>query len=408
MVKATWHMEISGVVGALVLLLAFALAEAAVAGAQSKDEQKPGLLWNTYPLDPSGDQAAILGRPQTESQSRSNAQPAAAGSPPAAAGFPAPLASSAPSHRRGWNGIFFLIAMLLAGLATMLVAHRNRPGRSVRRRATDASPAAESKTSRAKRSPKEALPVQPNPTKEGSSMVNFRRNPDDDEAGVEPEPHAAASDPPEPDSGEEEDRPVLPLEHSETDAVSSDEKVPAFASFGEELQTVLVSAQEAAAKIRRRADEEAERIRNEAAAAADAERGEAERLAEASRADAERLRSEADAYAHETRITADGAAAQRRSEVEAEVGRILGEAQRRRYAIEAELADRVEHAEEEARKRIGTLQIEIQRQEERLESIAVVLQSMTSEVGGLLDRRGRSVDLSDDLANLTGKAVEES
>jgi hypothetical protein len=90
------------------------------------------------------------------------------------------------------------------------------------------------------------------------------------------------------------------------------------------------------------------------------------------------------------------------------VGRILGEAQRRRYAIEAELADRVEHAEEEARKRIGTLQIEIQRQEERLESIAVVLQSMTSEVGGLLDRRGRSVDLSDDLANLTGKAVEES
>jgi hypothetical protein len=394
-------MEISGVVGALVLLLAFALAQAALAGAQSKDERKPGELWNTYPLDPSGDQAQILGRPQTESQIPSNPQPPAAASP-------APLAFSAPSHRRPWwNGIVFLITILLAGLATVLVAMRNRPERSVRRGAADASPAADSKTSRAKRSPKKTLPVQPNPTKEGSSMVNFKPNPDDDEAGVEPEPDAAASDPSQPASGTEEDRRVLALEHSETDAVSSDEKVPAFASFGEEVQTVLVSAQEAAVKIRRRADEEAERIRNEAAAAADAERAEAGRLAEASRADAEVLRSEAEAYAHETRITADGAAAQRRSEVEAEVGRILEEAQRRRDAIDAELADRVEHAEEEARKRIGTLQIEIQRQEERLESIAVVLRSMTSEVGGLLDRRGRSVDLSDDLANLTGKAVEE-
>ena len=238
-------------------------------------------------------------------------------------------------------------------------------------------------------------------------MVNFERNPDDDEAGVQPESDTGASDPSQPDSGKEEDRRVLPLEHSETDAVSSDQKVPTFASFGEEVQTVLVSAQEAAAKIRRRADEEAERIRNEAVTAADAERAEAERLADASRADAEVLRSEAEAYAHETRITANGAAAQRRSEVEAEVGRILEEAQRRRDAIDAELADRVEHAEEEARKRIGTLQIEIQRQEERLESIAVVLRSMTSEVGGLLEQRGRSVDLSDDLANLTGKAMEE-
>ena len=393
-------MEILGVVGALVLLLTFALAQAAFAGAQSKDERKPGELWNTYPLDPSGDQAQILGRPQTESQIRWNPQPAAASSS-------APLAVSAPSQRRPWNGIVFLIAILLAGLATVLVAMRNRPERSVGGSAADASPAAESKTSRAKRSPKETLPVQPNPTKEGSSMVNFERNPDDDEAGVQPESDTGASDPSQPDSGKEEDRRVLPLEHSETDAVSSDQKVPTFASFGEEVQTVLVSAQEAAAKIRRRADEEAERIRNEAVTAADAERAEAERLADASRADAEVLRSEAEAYAHETRITADGAAAQRRSEVEAEVGRILEEAQRRRDAIDAELADRVEHAEEEARKRIGTLQIEIQRQEERLESIAVVLRSMTSEVGGLLEQRGRSVDLSDDLANLTGKAMEE-
>src|SRR4029079_1835572 len=76
-VKAPRHMEILGVVGALVLLLTLAHAPDAVAGAQSKDERKPGELWNTYPLDPSGDQAQILGRPQTARQIRWNHQPAA-------------------------------------------------------------------------------------------------------------------------------------------------------------------------------------------------------------------------------------------------------------------------------------------------------------------------------------------
>jgi hypothetical protein len=188
----------------------------------------------------------------------------------------------------------------------------------------------------------------------------------------------------------------MPPEDVEMGMNSSDEALPAYPSFGEEVQTILDSAQEAAGKIRRRAEEEANEIRTEAAASAEAERIEAERL-----------RSEAEAYARDTRAAADEAAQRRRSEADTAAAHVLEEAERRRSAIDAELAEKVEYAKEEARNRIGALQGEIQRQEERLESIAVVLGSMTSQVTRVLDRHEES-DLTDDLTNLTGKAVEGS
>ena len=216
------------------------------------------------------------------------------------------------------------------------------------------------------------------PTKKGSSMVNFRRKPDDEEGAMESQNRSATGDDSQPGSGEHED----------------DDALPAYPSFGEEVQTILDSAQAAAGKIRSRAEEEADQIRAEAAASAEAERVEAERL-----------RSEAEAYARDTRAAADEAAQQRRSEADAEAAHILEEAERRRSAIDAELTEKVEYAKEELQNRIGTLQGEIQRQEERLESIAVVLGSMTSQVTRLLDRHEES-NLADDLTNLTGKAVE--
>jgi len=206
-------------------------------------------------------------------------------------------------------------------------------------------------------------------------MVHFRRNPDEGEAAVEPEADAATGDRSDPDG----------------------EQLPAFSSFGEEVQSILVSAHDAAAKILRRAEEEAEQIRTEAAAAADA-----------SRTDADRLRSEAESYAQETRTAADDAAEERRGQVEAEAGRILEDAERRREAIDADLEEKLEHAEEDARQRSGALQDEIQRQEERLEKILLVLQSMTSDITALLDRKEGSDNFSADLANLTDKAVEEA
>lgn len=376
------------------LALALALAQSAVADAQAKGDRKPAELWKTYPLDPSGGHAPVLGGAQTESRS-GESHPRPAGE----TGSPAPAASSAPSESPESKTILFAIigATLLAGLAAAALAKgiwpepkRSAPAGDVARwPAADGYPAVSAAESKSSRSPPSPM-SRPTPTKKGSSMVNFRRNLDDEEAGVESERHAAAGKPDDP----------------EKEAVSSDRQMFDSPSFGEEVQTILVSAQEVAAKIRGGAEDEAKQIRNEAAAVAEAERAEAARLAEASRADAERLRSEAEEYAHETRTTADEAAERRRSEAEAEAGRVLDEAKRRRDAIDAELADKVEHAEEETRQRIGTLQGEVQRQEERLESIAVVLRSMTSQVTGLLE--DGSDNLSDDLANLTGKAVERS
>ncbi len=374
---------------AVAVMLALALAQTAVAGTQTKGDRKPAELWKNYPLDPSRGKAPILGGIQTETSGER---------PPHAANSPAPIASSAPSESPESKTILFAIigATLLTGLAAAVLAIGNR--RTSSAGAGDAKGILAAygyhvsvEESESSRSPPSTVPppFRPTPTKKGSSMVSFRRNPDE-EAGVE-SAHPAGGDGP---------------DDPENEAVPSGPETSAVPSFGEEVQTILVSAQEAAAKIRRRAEDEAEQIHNEAAAAAEAERAEAARLAEASRADAERLRSEAEAYAHETRNAADQAAERRRSEVEAEAGRILDEATQRRDAIDAELVYKVEHAEEEARQRIGTLQGEIQRQEERLESIAVVLGSMASHVTGLLE--SGSGNLSDDLANLTGKAVEGS
>jgi hypothetical protein len=212
-------------------------------------------------------------------------------------------------------------------------------------------------------------------------MVHFKRKPEDEEEAVESERDSPAGDTPRGDS--------------QSLTVPSDQASPAVLSFGEEVQTILDSAREAAIKIQKRAEEEASQIRAQAADSAEAERVEAERV-----------RSDAEGYARETRAAADEVAEQRRKEAETEAGRILEEAQRRRDAIDAELAQKVEFAAVEAQKRAGTLDREIQRQEKRLESIAVVLESMRSQVTRVLERQEESDDLTDDLTNLTGRAVE--
>jgi hypothetical protein len=384
-VKATGHTQTLHIAVAVALVLA--LAQTAVAGTQAKGDRKPAELWKTYPLDPTRGETPTLGGIQTETGSGERPR----------AGSHAPIASSAPPESHESRTILFAIigATLVAGLAAAALAIVNRPAATPSAGAGDVKETLagygyyvsveESKSSRSP--PSTMPPFRPSPTKKGSSMVNFRRG-SDEQAGVVPE------------------RPPEAGEPEENEAVPSALEMSAFASFGDEVQTILDSAQEAAAKIRGRAEDEAEEIHNAAAAAAEAERAEAARLAETSRADAERLRSEAEAYAHETRTAAEEAAERRRSEVEAEAGRILDEAKQRRDAIDAELVNGVEHAEEQTRQRIGTLQGEIQRQEERLESIAVVLRSMATQVTELLEEG--SDNLSDDLANLTGKAVEGS
>jgi hypothetical protein len=379
-------------------LLAVALSQPTVAGAQDTGGRKPAELWKTYPLDPSEGEKPRLG-----------GAPSVAGT---TAEFPAParedsaVASSTSSEGPTSESILYAViaATLLVGVAAIALTIGNRPawrqpattGSVVRIPAAEGHPSLPAQVKSTRSPPAPMAPFRPSPTKKGLNMVKFRRTSDDEEGAMESQNPSAAGDDSQPRSGEHEGVRVMPPEDLAKGTNSSDETLPAYPSFGEEVQTILDSAQEAAGKIRSRAEEEANQIRTEAAASAEAERVEAERL-----------RWEAEAYARDTRAAADEAAQRRRSEADAAAAHVLEEAERRRSAIDAELAEKVEYAKEEARNRIGALQGEIQRQEERLESIAVVLGSMTSQVTRVLDRHEES-DLTDDLTNLTGKAVEGS
>jgi hypothetical protein len=163
-----------------------------------------------------------------------------------------------------------------------------------------------------------------------------------------------------------------------------------FKAVGEEVQTVLSSAHEAAAQIRRRAEEEAKRTRHDAWSAAQAEIAEAKPVAEAHRDDAERIRAEAETSAREAGAAAEAFAEELRTSAEREATRIEQEAQARLAAADAEVAQKIEQAEAEAHERFSVLREGIKRHEERLESILVILRGMSSQVEALLVRREAS------------------
>lgn len=172
------------------------------------------------------------------------------------------------------------------------------------------------------------------------------------------------------------------------------EEVPADLSVvGDEIGTVLKSAQEAADKIRRAANQEAARRRDEIKAATAAEVAEVERIAEADRADAHRIRAEAEAYAKDTRAAADAFAEQRRAEAEREAATIEAHARTRLEAADVEVEQKMREAEAKARERVNLLQAEAERYEGRLENLFVVFREMTSTLEVLLGTpRARSKD----------------
>ena len=165
-------------------------------------------------------------------------------------------------------------------------------------------------------------------------------------------------------------------------------EVPAdLAVVGEEVGTVLRSAQEAAARILRKAHEEAERLSADSASAAAAEVEEARRIAESERADASRVRAEAETHAKDARAGADAFAEQRRSEAERRAAEIVGQAQKRAEAASAKVEQEVAQAGAKARKQRDALQVEIRRYEERIESMLIVFHGMSSQLEELLGRR---------------------
>jgi len=158
-------------------------------------------------------------------------------------------------------------------------------------------------------------------------------------------------------------------------------------AVGEEVATVLQSAEEAAAAIRRSAVEEAARRRAELEAEIGAEIEEARRVADADRADAQRLRADADAYDRETRAAADSYEERRRTEADREAATIVAEAQSRLDEADAEAEQKVREAETDARARVDALKAEAMRYEERLDNILVVFREMSSQLEELTGGR---------------------
>jgi hypothetical protein len=175
-------------------------------------------------------------------------------------------------------------------------------------------------------------------------------------------------------------------------------------TVGEEVQEVLSSAHDAAAKIRRKAEEDAERIRHDARSAAQAEVAEATRVAAEHRDQAEHIRAEAEAFAAEAKAAAEAFADELRSSAEREAARMKQEVEDRLRGADAEAAQRVDRAEAEARERFSVLHHEINRHEERLESILVILCGMTSQVEALLARR----DASDETDQTSDESLEDA
>jgi hypothetical protein len=193
---------------------------------------------------------------------------------------------------------------------------------------------------------------------------------------------------------------------TDEEAVPPEAEVPADLSvFGDEIGTVLKSAQEAADRIRRTANEEAARRRDEIEAATAAEVAEARRIAEADRADAHRIRAEAEAQAKDTRAAADAFAEQRRAEAEREAASIEAHARTRLEAADVEVEQKVREAEAKARERVNLLQAEAERYEGRLENLLIIFREMSSKLEVLL---GTPRNRSEDGAAASDKAFEQA
>ena len=326
--------------------------------------------------------------------------------------------SRSPTDSRGsGSGPFRLLVavatgMLLAAVLAALGLGVLRPAQSFERR-------------RGRRARSTArLPIRS--TKGGSSMANLRRKlqalsepnaPPEESQEQLPEEGRSATSPVErlAEYSLKEDELAATAEGSaeaEADPVADDESESPGAkaasdlgAVGEEVGTVLKSAQEAAARIRQKAQEEAERVRKEAESVAAAEVDEARRVADADRADASRTRAEAETYAEDKRAAADSFAEQRRRDAEREAAQIVDDAQKRLAAADADVKQKIRQAQAHTRQRTELLQAEVERYEERIENILVVFRGMGSQLEDLL---GRQRDESRNLAEASDEALDDA
>jgi hypothetical protein len=163
---------------------------------------------------------------------------------------------------------------------------------------------------------------------------------------------------------------------------------------GEQVAAVLVSAEQAAVRIRESARRDAERIRAEAkdevAAALSAAKVEAER----GRRESQKLRADADAYNKRTREAADRYGTEMRERIDKEIAQTRAGVDEQVRGIRRAAELRAKDLETEARERQKTLLQQVARAEARLEQLLGIFRGMTSQLEGLVgtESAGRSGD----------------
>lgn len=156
-----------------------------------------------------------------------------------------------------------------------------------------------------------------------------------------------------------------------SDGATGSESVPN-RSAGEQVDAILQTARDTAAKLTAAATEEAERTRAEANAAATREVETARRRVESDREQAAKERADAEAYAARLRSEAEAAAEKLRADAEHEASKLL------------------ESARESARARVVSLETAAKRHEERLEQLLKVTRGMTLHIEDVLRREDES------------------
>jgi hypothetical protein len=162
---------------------------------------------------------------------------------------------------------------------------------------------------------------------------------------------------------------IAPEEDGAHDGAAEAEPLPA-RSAGEQVDAILQTARDTAAKLTAAATEEAERTRAEARSAATREVETARRRVESDREKAAKERADAEAYAARLRSEAETVAERLRVDAEHAASTLL------------------ESARDTARERVASLAAETKRHEERLEQLLEASRNMASEIEDALGRKG--------------------
>jgi F0F1-type ATP synthase membrane subunit b/b' len=337
---------------ALILLAHVPMAMATSGGS---GQPRPQHLWRTYPLDPS----------RTERQA-----------PAAAPHRPSPRGADV--GERGERDTTLLMAVGLGSAA--LVAAFAVLGH--RRYSAVVGLARRERGSLGRR--------RSHRTEGGSTMSNARRlwgrgersDPEvvgervDDDAYASPRERIAHY------AGGDETTPEAPGGAADDTAVRRGSEL---ANVGAEVEAVLASARDAAARILAAAEADASRVREQATAAASEELADAKAVVADARDEADRVRNDAETYAEETRRSANTAAEDMRAEAEGQAAGIVEAAQARLAEADDEAERKLRELEWTARKRADDLEAATERHEARLESMLAVFRGVCSELEELLD-----------------------